>query len=591
MTVTGAPLDAGAGSREGLQDRAPELHARRRSGRSEEVKQNTRLVVVLKITEAQPQFGRVIARRLSAGRVRDRQSASRLVGRYRHARLDHATPRSRSNTEFRDDRFTAAFERKSGRRRRCSPSLMSCARWRPANTCVRRPSVEDMYRPDRFGRTATESVEVTRRNERERDIPLIPRKRESKRNHGVPQTGSHSRRSTVFASAGDSFAGCLSRLPLGVAARGGSLRSVRRRSAKKSSSRPACVDRDGRLLRAYATGEGRWRLAGDASPMSIRASSTCCSPMRTSDSAPITASIRSRFSARRCSSSASGRIHSGGSTLTMQVARLLEPRSGRNLAAKLRQIVRALEIERALSKDEILSLYLDLAPYGGNIEGIRAASLAYFGKEPRRLTLGEAALLVALPQSPEARRPDRSLARQRAARETACSTASPRRTACRPTRSRSPRPNRCRRPPADADAGAACGRSGGRRSCRRAAKFGSRIDADLQKNLEELARERVRTLALTLGPDISLAMLVGRQRHRRGAGAHVGSPDYFDQRRAGQVDHDAGAALARLDAKTLHLRARLRGRLHSSRDADRGSADALRRPTRRRISISPSRAR
>ena len=102
-----------------------------------------------------------------------------------------------------------------------------------------------------------------------------------------------------------------------------------------------------------------------------------------------------------------GRIVSGGSTITMQVARLLEPRRHRSLDAKIRQTVRALELEWALSKDEILGLYLTLAPYGGNLEGIRAASLAYFGKEPRRLTLGEAALLVALPQSPEYRRPDR----------------------------------------------------------------------------------------------------------------------------------------------------------------------------------------
>ena len=71
----------------------------------------------------------------------------------------------------------------------------------------------------------------------------------------------------------------------------------------------------------------------------------------------------------------------------MQVARLLEPREQRTLGAKLRQIVRAIEIERRLSKDEILALYLTLAPYGGNLEGIRAASLAYFGKEPKRLSL------------------------------------------------------------------------------------------------------------------------------------------------------------------------------------------------------------
>ena len=79
--------------------------------------------------------------------------------------------------------------------------------------------------------------------------------------------------------------------------------------------------------------------------------------------------------------------------------------------------MRAIQLERALSKDEILGLYLTLAPYGGNLEGIRAASLAYFGKEPRRLTLGEAALLVALPQSPELRRPDRFHAAAKRARD------------------------------------------------------------------------------------------------------------------------------------------------------------------------------
>src|SRR4029079_16771716 len=77
----------------------------------------------------------------------------------------------------------------------------------------------------------------------------------------------------------------------------------------------------------------------------------------------------------------------------------------------------AIEIERALSKEQILSLYLSLAPYGGNLEGVRAASLAYFGKDPPRLTLGEAALLVALPQSPEQRRPDRSQIAARSARD------------------------------------------------------------------------------------------------------------------------------------------------------------------------------
>ena len=102
-----------------------------------------------------------------------------------------------------------------------------------------------------------------------------------------------------------------------------------------------------------------------------------------------------------------GHIVSGGSTITMQLARLMEPRRERSLYAKLRQIVRAIELERRLGKEQILDLYLALAPFGGNLEGVRAASIAYFGKEPKRLSLAEAGLLVALPQSPEHRRLDR----------------------------------------------------------------------------------------------------------------------------------------------------------------------------------------
>lgn len=102
-----------------------------------------------------------------------------------------------------------------------------------------------------------------------------------------------------------------------------------------------------------------------------------------------------------------GRVVSGGSTLTMQVARLLENGGTGRWSGKLRQIRVALALERRLSKQQILGLYLTHAPYGGNLEGVRAASLAWFGKEPRRLTAGQAALLVALPQSPQGRRPDR----------------------------------------------------------------------------------------------------------------------------------------------------------------------------------------
>ncbi|MGB0798704.1 MAG: transglycosylase domain-containing protein, partial [Planktomarina sp.] len=84
---------------------------------------------------------------------------------------------------------------------------------------------------------------------------------------------------------------------------------------------------------------------------------------------------------------------------------------------KIRQMRLALAMERVLSKDQILDLYLNLAPFGGNIEGVRAASLAYFDRPPNRLTAAQAALLVALPQSPERRRPDRFALQAAAARD------------------------------------------------------------------------------------------------------------------------------------------------------------------------------
>ena len=100
-----------------------------------------------------------------------------------------------------------------------------------------------------------------------------------------------------------------------------------------------------------------------------------------------------------------GRIVSGGSTIAMQVARLLEPHP-RTMEGKLHDIVRALQLQAHFSKPEILRMYLTLAPMGGNIEGFRAASLLYFGCEPAALTRSQAALLVGLPQSPARRRPD-----------------------------------------------------------------------------------------------------------------------------------------------------------------------------------------
>ncbi len=175
------------------------------------------------------------------------------------------------------------------------------------------------------------------------------------------------------------------------------------------------VDAKGQLLRPFTTANGRWRLPielGDVDPdfikMLVAYEDQHFATHHGVDWSGIVRAAVQYVGA--------GRIVSGGSTLTMQVARLLESGSTRNLTAKVRQMVHADLLEQKLSKDEILTLYLTLAPYGGNIEGIRAASLAYFGKEPSRLSTAEAALLVALPQSPEARRPDRDLTAARASR-------------------------------------------------------------------------------------------------------------------------------------------------------------------------------
>jgi len=112
------------------------------------------------------------------------------------------------------------------------------------------------------------------------------------------------------------------------------------------------------------------------------------------------------------------RIVSGGSTLTMQVARLIDPAAaGRSLPAKARQLLRALQLELHLSKDEILTLYLNEAPMGGQVEGVEMAARAYLGKPSRELSPAEAALLTALPQSPSRLRPDRAAARAQAARD------------------------------------------------------------------------------------------------------------------------------------------------------------------------------
>ena len=110
-----------------------------------------------------------------------------------------------------------------------------------------------------------------------------------------------------------------------------------------------------------------------------------------------------------------GKIISGGSTLTMQVARLLEPQA-QSVFGKLCQMVRAFQLEMNHSKIEILNYYLNHAPFGGPVEGVQAASFVYLGKSATELSHAEAALLAVLPQAPSKLRPDRNPQRASVAR-------------------------------------------------------------------------------------------------------------------------------------------------------------------------------
>ncbi len=173
-------------------------------------------------------------------------------------------------------------------------------------------------------------------------------------------------------------------------------------------------DRNGALLRAFPVADGIWRLRpGPVDPqfldMLVRYEDK---RFWSHNGVDPTALLRAAGQSLR-----NGRTVSGGSTLTMQVARLIEDGPTGRWSGKLRQIRVALALERRFTKHQILTLYLTHAPYGGNLEGVRAGARAWFGKDPVRLTPAQAALLVALPQSPEARRPDRHPRAARTARD------------------------------------------------------------------------------------------------------------------------------------------------------------------------------
>ena len=289
------------------------------------------------------------------------------------------------------------------------------------------------------------------------------------------------------------------------------------------------LDRSGRLLRAFTVDGGRWRLPLDLHDVDPRfvAMLLAVEDRRFYDHAGVDPLALLRAATQLV---IHGRIVSGGSTISMQLARLLEGGPTRAPAGKLRQVRGALALERAADKAQLLAAYLTVAPYGGNLEGLRAGSLAWFGKEPKRLSAAEAAFLVALPQAPEARRPDRDPVAARRARDRVLARAAAlhlidAETAASARRESVPT---VRRPfPMLAPHLAA-------RLVQAAPGRGVHhvtLDGPLQGRLELLAAER----AAAIDPRVSAALLVADH----GSGevlAEVGSAGLFDGARQGHVD-------------------------------------------------------
>lgn len=287
--------------------------------------------------------------------------------------------------------------------------------------------------------------------------------------------------------------------------------------------------RDGRLLRAFTVADGRWRLGVAPEQVDPRylAMLVAYEDRRFYQHHGVDLRSAARAAVQIV---LHGHVVSGGSTLTMQVARLLEDGATGSWSGKLRQVRVALALERVLSKDQVLALYLQLAPMGGNLEGVRAGSLAWFGKEPERLTEAQAALLIALPQAPGLRAPDENPDAAAAARDRVLERVTtlgivPREAAAAAAREALPTARR----PFPSLAPHLADRLRATEPDRQVHL--TTLDADLQAALEEVAVTALRdlpaqaTLALLVADPDSGAIL-----------ASVGSADYTSEERRGFVD-------------------------------------------------------
>lgn len=239
-----------------------------------------------------------------------------------------------------------------------------------------------------------------------------------------------------------------------------------------------------------------------------------------------------------------GKVVSGASTIPMQIARMAEPKS-RTLWSKCWEVFRALQLEWHFSKDQLLELYLNLTPYGGNIEGIGAATHVYFGKTPAQCSLGEAVLLAVLPRAPNsynpARNPAAALAiRNRALRQLARRGVFPQSAVADALRY--PLPIPAWRTPLTAP-----------HFCqlvRDRFPHSPRLRTTLDQRVQKTAEEQLALWMVTLRErGIGSAAVVVIENETRAVRAMVGSPNFFEDAYNGQVN----GATARRSTATRRL--------------------------------------
>jgi len=304
----------------------------------------------------------------------------------------------------------------------------------------------------------------------------------------------------------------------------------------------AIVSRDGELLRIFCAEDGRWRMRcrlKEVSPFLVKAVVAYedrwfywhfgINPFSIIRAA-IT-NIKHR------------RIICGGSTITMQIARMTEPKK-RTFVSKAIECFRAEQLELRYSKSELLELYFNLAPYGGNLEGIASASYFYFGKSPSALSSAEAVFLVGLPNSPERLRPDRNpkaaLCNQKRVAERLLKSGFIKKDKYSKILFAQPLENKKNIPFIAPHLGDLVRRKFGNKPLIR-----TTIDFDMQKLCEKTLAEHLSPL---LAEGISNGAIVVIENKTRKVRAMVGSVNFFDKARAGEVN---GALAGRSPGSTL----------------------------------------